>query len=123
MRKYSIKSAKGKTTIYEVEIEVIRTAEDVSVSWLNPGEYKARVLKPISFHQRIEKLVDGKKEIVMVPDIWCWHAFYESVEDARAQATKWIKEDMVDFAIRKHREPATEEEVQAAIAAVEIITL
>ena len=123
MKKYSIKSAKGKTTIYEVEIEVIRTAEDVSVSWLNTGEYKARVLKPISFHQRIEKLVDGKKEIVMVPDIWCWHAFYESVEDAKAQATKWIKEDMVDFAIRKHHEPATEEEVQAAITAVEIITL
>jgi len=124
MRKFTIHSKKGKTTIMEVECEIILALEDPSVLWaLKPGEYRARILAPESFHQKVEKVVDGKKEFVMVPDIWCWHALYESVEEARGVCESFIRSEMVDFAMRKHRTPATEEEVQAAINAVEVVML
>lgn len=124
MRKFTIHSKKGKTAIMEVECEIILALEDPSVLWsLKPGEYRARILAPASFHQKVERVVDGKKESVMVPDIWCSHAFYESIEEARSVCERFIRSEMVDFALRKHRAPATEEEVQAAISAVEVVML
>lgn len=123
MRKFTIQSKKGSYSIVEVEVELVRPMEDPSVMWLGSGEYKARVLAPEMFHQRIEKVVEGKKEFVLVPDVWCWHAFYESAEIAREQCVEWIRSEMVDFAIRKHRTPATEEEIQQAIQSIEMIPL
>lgn len=122
MRKFTIQVRKDKTSIFEVEVEILTAMDDPSVNWLKPGEYKARVMKPTSFHQKFERTVDGKKETTLIPDVWCWHAFYESEEEARAQAIKWVQDD-VDFAIRKHREPPTPEQVQATIDAIEVVKL
>lgn len=123
MRKFVLQSKKGKSSIVEVECEIVQPVEDPSVLWLQPGEYRARILAPASFHQRIEKVVDGKKEPTMVPDIWYSHSFYETLEAAQAECVRLIRSEMVDFAVRKHREPASEDEVQAAIAAVEVVML
>jgi hypothetical protein len=122
MRKFTIQSRKDKTSIFEVEVEILTAMDDSAVLWLKPGEYRARVLKPTIFHQKVEKTVEGKKETTLVPDVWCWHAFYETEDEARAQAAKWIQDD-VDFAIRKHREPPTPEQVQASIDAIEVVRL
>lgn len=124
MRKFVLQSKKGVSAIMEVECEIIQALEDPSILWaLKPGEYRARILAPESFHQKVEKTVDGKKVSVMVPDIWCSHAFYDTLESAKETCFKLIRSEMIDFAIRKHRQPATEEEVQAAIDAVEVVML
>jgi hypothetical protein len=122
MKKYTIQSKKGKTSIIEVEIEVVKQLEDPSVGWMNTGEYKARILKPTSFHQKLEKIVDGKSELTIVPDVLCWHAFYSTLEEAKAYSEELIKHEF-KFMLRKHNVAYTEEDVQAAIAAVEVLAL
>ena len=94
MKKFIIQSKKGITSIMEVEIELVKPIEDPSVLWLKSGEYRAHVLLPTSLHQKVEKTVDGKKETTMVPDVWCWHAFYATEEAARAEAELDLKREM-----------------------------
>lgn len=122
MRKFTIQSKKGKTAIMEVECEIVRPMEDSSVMWLNPGEYKARILAPTSFHQKIEKSVDGKKEFVLVPDVWCWHAFHDSLDEAKEKAIQSIRNSFV-WNEKKYHTPYTEEEVQKAIDEIEVVML
>lgn len=122
MRKYTVQCKRGKTSIVEVEIEVIKALEDPSVMWLNPGEYKARVLKPTSFHLKIERLVDGKKETVMEPDVWCWHAFHESLAEAETYSESLVAHEF-DFNLRKYGTTFGEADVAAAISAIEVIPL
>jgi hypothetical protein len=119
---FTIVSKKGKTSITEVECELISALEDPSVMWLNPGEYRARILKPDSFHQKVEKEVDGKKVFVMVPDVWCWHSFYDTLEQAKEVAAKLIRNEFA-FQERKYRIDFTEEDVQKAIAAIDVVKL
>lgn len=120
MRKFYINSKRGATSIMEVEIQLVTPLEDCSVLWLQPGEYKARITEPQSLLLKVEKVVEGKKEVSFVPDVFCWHAFYETVEDAREVVAKNIRFEMQTFAESKHREVATDEEVGSAIAAVQV---
>lgn len=104
MRKFTIISRKGTTTLQEVEVEILSPIDDPSVMWLGKGEYKARILAPESLHQKVEREVNGKKEIVLVPDVWCWHAFYDSEEAARAKAEKEIQTEFERQARKSHTE-------------------
>ena len=122
MRKFTIQCKKGSTSIMEVEIEVIKPLEDPSVMWLQSGEYRARVLLPKSFHQKIERTVDGKKETVTVPDVWCWHAFYDSLEAAQAQA-KYLTTHSFEFDLRKYGTTFTQEDVDAALSSIDVVML
>ncbi len=122
MRKFTIQSKKGKTVVTEVEVEIIRPMEDPSVMWLNPGEYKARILAPESFHQRVEKDVNGKKEFVLVPDVWCWHAFYDDKGAALSAANKLIEQEFA-FNQRKYGQEYTDVDLAAAFLAIEVVTL
>lgn len=120
MRKFYIHNKRGATSIMEVEVQVVTPLEDCSVLWLKPGEYKARITEPQSLLLKVEKIVDGKKEVSFVPDVFCWHAFYETVEEAREVVAKNTRFEMQTFAENKHRAIATDEEVAAAIAAVQV---
>jgi len=123
MRKFTLHAKKGKSYIMEVECELIRPIEDPSILWsLNPGEYKARILAPDTFHQRVEKVVDGKKEVAMVPDVWCWHAFCDTLEEAKEKAALLVRQSFA-FDERKYGKTYTEEEVLAAIAVIEVVML
>lgn len=124
MRKFTIQSKKGKTAIMEVECEIIQAIEDPSVLWsLNPGEYRARILAPESTFQKVKQKDEAGKEVfVMVPDIWCWHALYDSKEEAEAAAVQAIRNGFA-FDERKYDKAYTEEDVQAAIAAIEVVAL
>lgn len=124
MRKFVFHSKKGTTSIMEVEVEIVRPVEDPSVMWMQPGEYRARIMQPTSFHQRVErKLADGSKQVTMEPDVWCSHAFYDTLEAAKVKLESLTRGGF-EFEIRKGRKTEyTEEEVQAAIAAVEIVML
>lgn len=86
MKKFTIISKKGVTTIQEVEIQMLSAREDPSVMWMNPGEYKAKVLKPESVY---EKQNDGS----LTPPVWCWFAFFDSEEAARSQAESDLKHE------------------------------
>jgi len=90
--------------------------------WLKPGEYRARILAPDSFHQRIEKEVSGKKEFVLVPDVWCWHAFYDDKGQALNAANKLIEQEYA-FNKRKYGTDYTDAELAAAFLAIEVVML
>lgn len=55
MRKFVFHHKKGIPAIVEVELEKLTQADDPSVGWLRPGEYKARILRPTSYHMKIEE--------------------------------------------------------------------
>lgn len=82
MKKFYVQYDKGKPSILEVEIEMLTALEDISVSFLPAGEYKARVLNPKSFYEK-----EGAK---LVPPIYHSHAFLDSIEDAKIQAKRGI---------------------------------
>ncbi len=87
MKKFTIISKKGVTTLQDVEVEFITALEDPSVLWLKSGEYKVRVIKPESLY---EKELDGS----LTPPVWYWHAFYSCELTAREQAEKDIRHEM-----------------------------
>jgi hypothetical protein len=123
MRKFTIQSKKGKTVIMEVECKVITPMEDPSVLWaLKPGEYRARILAPECFHQRVETDVNGKKEFVLVPDVWCWHALYDDKGQALAAANKLIEQEF-EFNKRKYDKEYTDADLAAAFLAIEVVML
>lgn len=122
MKKFVIHSRKGTTSIMEVECELVQAIEDPSIMWLPAGEYRARVLEPAALHQKIEKLVDGKKVVTLVPDVWCSHSFYSSLEEAKVQGERLVRHGF-EFALRKHGTAFTEEDVQSALAAMKVVML
>lgn len=123
MRKFVVYSRKGPTSILEVEVELITALEDPSIMWaLQPGEFRARILKPILFHQKIEKEVEGKKEVTLVPDVWYSHSFYETLEDAHAAAAKLARSSF-EFELRKYGKAYTEEDIQAEVSTIKIVML
>lgn len=115
-REFTIYSRKGKTCIMEVEVEVLSPPSTV--------EYTARVLAPSMLHQKTEKKrADGTKQVVLVPDVWCWHSLQDTVEESKAKLEAMIRDGFA-FEIRKGRRTEyTEEEVQTALAATEVIRL
>lgn len=123
MRKFVINVRKGTTTIMEVECEVVTPLQDSSIMFLKPGEWKGSITAPQSLMVRVEKIVDGKKESNFIPDVYCWHAFYDTVEAAQTEVAKMTRHEMQVFAANKRRPVATEEEVQAAIAEVKVVML
>jgi len=119
MRKFTVQTIKGETSIVEVEIEIL---SGLCEPGLQPGEWKARILKPDTFHMKRERVVDGKKEVFYEPDIWCWHAFYDTKEDASAAATKLI-EHQLEFNLRKYGTTYTDVDAAAAVMAMMFIPL
>jgi len=113
---------KGKVAIYEVEVEVLSPMDDPSVMWLKAGEYRARVVQPTIFHQKVERTRDGKKETTLVPDMWYSFAFHDSYESALADASNLVRQEF-EFNLRKYKTSYTEEDVAAAISAIELIAL
>lgn len=114
MRKFVIQSKKGKTSITEVEVEIIQPLEDPSVMQLPSEEYRARILAPQTFYQCIEK--------VLIPDVWYSHAFCDGLVDAWKKTEELIRQEF-EFNKRKYGKEFTEEEVQAATNAVEVVML
>lgn len=117
MRKFIVQSKNEKFVIMEVECEVIKPIENSSILWsLNPGEYYARIVAPESTYQKTkQKDRNGKEVFVMVPDIWCWHSFYDSLKDAETKAETLIRKD---FSSKE-----TEEDIQKAISEIEVVRL
>lgn len=123
MRKFIVYSKKGKTSVMEVECELIHTLEDTSIMYLKSGEYKARILSPTLFHQKVEKITeDGKKITTLVPDVWFSHSFYETIELAKIKAESLVLYEF-EFGLQKHGASFSEEDVQAGIQAIEIVML
>lgn len=122
MKKFVIQSKSGQFSIQEVEVEVILATEDPSVAWLPAGEYKARIMKPTSFHMKIEKLINNKREMVDVPDVWYNFAFSDSLEDAKATCAELIREEF-KFKQRKHKIDFTEQDVADAQAKMQVVLL
>jgi hypothetical protein len=119
MKKFTVKSVRGEFSIYELEVEMLPS---IGEPGLKPGEWKARILKPDTFHMKHEKVVDGKKEVFYEPDVWCWHAFYETKEEACAAASKLIEHEF-EFNLRKYGKTYTDEEVAAAFMAIRYVPL
>ena len=119
MRKFTIRVVKGEVSIVECELEML---SGVGEPGLQPGEWKARILKPDTFHMKRERVVDGKKEVYYEPDVWCWHAFHDTEEEARTAAAKLIEHEFA-FNLRKYGTAYTEADVATATAAVALVSL
>lgn len=119
MRKFVIQTKSNKATIFEVEIEMITGAEDIEVAMLPPGEYKARIVKPAHFLEKIEKVINGKREFVTVPPVWYHIGFYDTLESAQQVCADLVKKEF-EFQLRKHGTSFTQEDIQAAIGNIQI---
>lgn len=109
MRKFYIQSLKGKTSILEVEGELLKQFEDPTLIWsLKEGEYVFKIAKPAS--------LSGERYMSF--------AFSETLEEAVALAHKSIDGSM-SLQLRKGQ--ITSEQVaelaDKAKAAIEIVKL
>ncbi len=111
MRKFIIQSGRGKTSIMEVECEIISAVEDPTVLWLPTGEYRARITAPASFKEK-----DGKAPI------WYSFNFIEDLASAQKKCEGTVREEF-EFNLRKYGTNFTEEEVQKALSEVETVML
>lgn len=112
-------------TIVEVEGEKISPMEDPSVLWsLKEGEFKFRITKPVFLHEPHEtKKADGSKEKIMLPSVYCSHAIYLSLEEAREAAKKLVVGEF-EFAVRKKRiESYTTADVEGRLSEIQELKL
>jgi|SRR6185436_4239734 len=86
MKKFIIQS-KQKISILEVECEKLSIIDDMSIMQLKPGEWKAKINKPISL---FEKDNCGK----LVPPVWCWHSFYETIDECTDQIKDMVRTEL-----------------------------
>jgi hypothetical protein len=105
----------GKTSIMEVEIELVTAVEDPSVKWLPEGEYKARVTTPMSLYDKQE---DGS----LTPPVWYSHAFSWTIHQAWARAERMLREEF-QRGLVKYNRPFSEEDVQSKLAEIQEILL
>lgn len=116
MRKWIIYQSRDKgTSVMEVEIEMVRSAEDPSVGWLPEGEYKARIMQPKSLY---EKQDDGS----LTPPMWYSHAFYWNENQAWAYAERMVR-DGFERDMRKLGIAYTEQQIQEKLATIKQIKL
>ena len=93
----------GAPSIVEVECEVF-------IPFLaKNGEYAARVLKPEWLWEPTRILKDGVLVDETLPQTYCGHAFYDTIELARAAAKQQVKGGL-DFEVRKGKIPSYTEE-------------
>lgn len=114
MRKFAVQSKREGMIIYELDVVVLTALEDPSVMWLQPGEYKGRILKPESFHMKRERMVDGKKETYLEPDVWFSHSLYDTYEEVLRAASKLIEQEFA-FNLRKYGTAYTDVDVASAV--------
>jgi hypothetical protein len=116
MRKFIIHTERGgKTSIMEVEAELITAMEDPSVKWLPADEYRARITAPKFLY---EKQDDGS----LVTPIWHSWALAWTQDQAVAWATKMVRNDM-QRALEKHDVAYTERDIENKIRQIEVIFL
>ena len=115
MRKYIIHSPKGKTSIVEVECELISGLEDSSVMQFSNGEFKAKILAP----NFLFELNNAGKSI---SPTYYSHAFYDNEVDAKVQAEKDIRSLFERDLLKKGTE-YSEEEVQAKLLSIQTLLL
>jgi hypothetical protein len=111
-------------TIVEVEGEYVTPMEDPSIMQLPKGEFKFRITKPVFLHEAHEsKKADGSKEKILVPSVYCSHAIYLSIEEAR-EATKKLVVGEFEFAVRKKRiESYSEADVEGRLSEIQELKL
>lgn len=93
----------GAPSIVEVECEIF-------IPFLaKNGEYAARVLKPEWLWEPTRVLKDGALVDETLPQTYCSHALYDTLELARAAAKQQVKGGL-DFEVRKGKIPSYTEE-------------
>ena len=123
MKKFVIQSVKGATSIVEVEYEVMPKFYSYT---LKEGEWMGKITAPTFLY---EKDMSNK----LVPPIWCWWAFYESVETAMEYLNKNFRESIVRSLEKQARlsgsvyVPLSEEDldnfVMGALSTVKVVML
>jgi hypothetical protein len=116
MKKFVVHTPRGsKSSIMEVELELITATEDPSIQWLPEGEYRARVLAPASLS---EKQDDGSLQA----PVWHSYMFYWNVTQAWVYAEKMIRTEMKRD-MEKHHIEYTEDDVKARLAEIKEVLL
>lgn len=111
MRKFVIQSVKGTTSIVEVEYEVMPKHYDYA---LQEGQWKGKITAPTFLY---EKDVNNN----LVPPVWCWWAFHDSVEACIEYLKTNFKESLVRAREKSARlqgivfPPLTSEELDTAV--------
>lgn len=117
MRKFIYQSIKGKTSVIEVECIILFPVDDISVSWLPSGEFKARIMAPTF-------LLDKEKDGTLTQPVYCSHAFYDTARLAFEAAAKGLRGSMMRHCGEDSLcKTPSEEEIQAAIDSITTILL
>lgn len=89
MRKYTVSKHNGQIKVIEIECEILSKADYPAAIWLPAGEYYAKIISPQLFHKKVEREINGKKAVVLEPDVWHSHAVLK--------AKKILEEDSSQF--------------------------
>lgn len=123
MKKFIVytRSVPGKSnttapSIVEVNLEIIKAVEDVSVMWMRAGEYKARIIAPNWLYE----LKDGSTE--KIAPIYYSFNFFFSANHARLVAQQMVRSEF-GFNFRKYGTEFTEEDIQAKFKEIQEILL
>lgn len=119
MKKFVIYSSRGKTSIIEVECEIIPIM-DHYFAGLKDDEWVAKISKPESL---LERSIDKK----IIQPVWCWWAFYNSVEECLSSLRESTKESLLRSK-RKSKDPelvidVTEEELDVVMSSIKKVFL
>lgn len=106
----------------QVECEFIVGIDRAFESFTSPNEWKARILAPLSLHQKVERIKDGKKQTVLEPEVWCWHAFHNSIEEAKEKSKELIEYDF-ELELKKHNKPYSKEDIDKALSEIQTVML
>lgn len=123
MRKFVVQSVKGSTSIVEVEYEMMPKFYNYA---LKEGEWMGKITAPTFLYEK-------DHTNTLVPPIWCWWAFYDSVEACREYLSKNFGESIVRATEKQARlskvayVPMSEEDldnfVMGAMSQVKVIML
>lgn len=123
MRKFVVQSIKGITSIVEVEYEVMPKFYNYA---LKEGEWMGKITAPTFLYEK-----DHNNNLV--PPVWCWWAFHDSVEASREYLDRSFRESVVRNGDKRARlagetyVPMSEEDldnfVMGAMSQVKVIML
>lgn len=111
MRKFVVQSVKGNTSIVEVEYEVMPKFYNYA---LKEGEWMGKITAPTFLYEK-----DHNNNLV--PPVWCWWAFHDSVEASMAYLKTSFEESIVRAGQKQSRlagavyEPLTPEQLAASV--------
>lgn len=118
MKKFIINYGREFTSIVQVEVVKLTMLEAFQLNHhmiYEKGNWMGKIIEPKSLYEK-------DKKSNLVPPVWCWWAFYDSLEECQAQAKESLKLSMERNKVKANIEPSTitDQELEEAFNSIKI---